>query len=134
MVDIDFFKNLNDRCGHQFGDRILHATAQTLRRYVSKQDTVYRYGGEEFCIVLSNVTQAAAMLVANRLCARVREISRETGIAVPDIVSDTPLTISVGVSSVTRFLGEQTLPEPFAEADTALYRAKNARRNCVRNC
>ena len=134
MVDIDFFKNLNDRCGHQFGDRILHATAQTLRRYVSKQDTVYRYGGEEFCIVLSNVTQAAAMLVAIRLCARVREISRETGIAVPDIVSGTPLTISVGVSSVTRFLGEQTLPEPFAEADTALYRAKNARRNCVRNC
>ncbi|MEI3355058.1 MAG: diguanylate cyclase [Duodenibacillus massiliensis] len=47
MVDIDFFKNLNDRCGHQFGDRILHATTQTLRRYVSKQDTVYRYGGKE---------------------------------------------------------------------------------------
>ena len=116
MVDIDFFKNLNDRCSHQFGDRILHAAAQTLRRYVSKQDTVYRYGGEEFCIVLTNVTQAAAMLVANRLCARVREISRETGIAVP------------------RFLGEKTLPEPFAEADTALYRAKDAGRNCVRNC
>ncbi len=134
MVDIDFFKNLNDRCGHQFGDRILHAAAQTLRRYVSPQDTVYRYGGEEFCIVLSNVTQAAAMLVANRLCARVREISRETGIAVPDIESGTPLTISVGVSSVTRFLGEKTLPEPFAEADTALYRAKDAERNCVRNC
>lgn len=76
MVDIDFFKNLNDRCGHQFGDRILHATTQTLRRYVSKQDTVYRYGGKEFCIVLTNVTQATAILVANRLCARVREISR----------------------------------------------------------
>ncbi|WP_353844263.1 diguanylate cyclase [uncultured Duodenibacillus sp.] len=47
MVDIDFFENLNDRCGHQFGDRILHAAAQTPRRYVSKQDTVYRYGGKE---------------------------------------------------------------------------------------
>lgn len=134
MVDIDFFKNLNDRHGHQFGGRILHAAAQTLRRYVSSQDSVYRYGGEEFCFVLSNVTQAVAILVANRLCARVREISRETGIAVPDIESCTPLTISVGVSSVTRFLGDKTLPELIAEADTALYRAKDAGRNCVRNC
>lgn len=132
MVDIDFFKDINDRYGHQFGDRILHATAQTLRRFISSQDTVYRYGGEEFCIVLLNVTQAAAMLVANRLCARVREISRETGTAVPDIESGTPLTISIGVSSVTRFLGEKTLPELIAEADTALYRAKDAGRNCVR--
>lgn len=133
MVDIDFFKLLNDHHGHQFGDRILHAAAQTLRRNVSSQDTVYRYGGEEFCIVLSNVTEATAMLVANRLCARVREISRETGIAVPDIESGTPLTISVGVSSVTRFQGEKTLPELISEADTALYRAKDAGRNCVRN-
>ena len=74
------------------------------------------------------------MLVANRLCARVCEISRKTGIAIPGIESGTPLTISVGVSSVTRFLGEKTLPELIAEADTALYRAKDAGRNCVRNC
>lgn len=74
------------------------------------------------------------MLVANRLCTRVREISRETGIAISGIESGTPLTISVGVSSVTRFLGEKTLPELIAEADTALYRAKDAGRNCVRNC
>ena len=74
------------------------------------------------------------MLVANRLCTRVREIARETGIAIPGIESGTPLTISVGVSSVTRFLGEKTLPELIAEADTALYRAKDAGRNCVRNC
>ena len=133
MVDIDHFKDLNDRHGHQFGDRILRTTAQTLRRFVSVKDAVYRYGGEEFCIVLTDVTEEAAMLVGNRLCARIREISRESGLATPGVESGVPLTVSIGVSSVTRFVGEKNMTELIGEADSALYLAKQTGRNCVRN-
>ncbi len=132
MIDIDHFKDLNDRHGHPFGDRILRTTAQTLRRFVSVKDAVYRYGGEEFCIVLTDVTEETAALVGNRLAARIREISRETGSVSPGRESSTPLTISVGVSSVTSFVGEKSLTELISEADGALYLAKRSGRNCVR--
>ena len=131
MVDIDHFKDLNDRHGHQFGDRILRTTAEVLRSHVAEKDTVYRYGGEEFCIVLSDVNSYDARDIGERLCRMIRTISRESGETTAGSQSPTPLTASIGVSSVTHFAGEKTMTELIGEADKALYLAKNSGRNRV---
>lgn len=129
MIDIDHFKVLNDTRGHLFGDRILARMGEVLRRNVSHKDNVYRYGGEEFCVVLTGVSPMQAQSVANRLLTRVRRISRLTAEESRDGESATPMTISIGISSVTTRLGEVPLETLIAEADEALYRAKALGRN-----
>lgn len=129
MIDIDHFKVLNDTRGHLFGDRILARMGEVLRRNVSHKDNVYRYGGEEFCVVLTGVSPMQAQSVANRLLTRVRRISRLTAEESRDGESATPMTISIGISSVTTRLGEVPLETLIAEADQALYRAKALGRN-----
>lgn len=129
MIDIDYFKVLNDTRGHLFGDRILARMGEVLRRNVSHKDNVYRYGGEEFCVVLTGVSPMQAQSVANRLLTRVRRISRLTAEESRDGESATPMTISIGISSVTTRLGEVPLETLIAEADEALYRAKALGRN-----
>ena len=129
MIDIDHFKVLNDTRGHLFGDRILARLGEVLRRNVSHKDNVYRYGGEEFCVVLTGVSPMQAQSVANRLLTRVRRISRLTAEESRDGESATPMTISIGISSVTTRLGEVPLETLIAEADEALYRAKALGRN-----
>ena len=68
MIDIDFFKNLNDTMGHQRGDEVLFAVAQTLQGNLSKKDLVFRYGGEEVCVILSGIPAIKALKGASRLC------------------------------------------------------------------
>ena len=131
MIDIDHFKVLNDTKGHLFGDRILAAVGDVLRRNVSHKDSVYRYGGEEFCLVLTGVTQEQAQGVALRLLEKVRAISRGTAENFAPNAAPDPLTISVGVSSVLATIGEKPLDKLIAEADTALYEAKAQGRNQV---
>ena len=126
MIDIDFFKKVNDSAGHMHGDRVLYLIAKCLRENVWKEDFVYRYGGEEFCIILPDITQDNAYHVAKRLCYEVEKMN----IPHPAFV-DTPITVSIGVSSVLEEKDNRIFNcnDLIAQADSALYEAKLAGRN-----
>ncbi|WP_458108760.1 diguanylate cyclase [Arthrobacter sp. R3-55] len=125
MVDVDNFKSYNDIYGHQAGDAALVAIATTLAREVRKADAVYRFGGEEFLLVLHDQSPATAAAVMERVRSTVHALRIEHS-GDPDGV----LTISAGVSAFTdghRAGSEQLL----READLALYAAKASGRNRV---
>lgn len=126
MVDIDFFKKLNDSMGHQCGDEVLFAVAQTLHSNLAKKDLVFRYGGEEFCIILSDVNTQNAYKIANRLCKRIASLKLINKGAESGLV-----TISVGLSTVTTSENQYRISDLIKQADKALYNAKNSGRNCV---
>lgn len=116
MVDIDHFKNYNDCHGHQEGDRLLGRLAGILLREVRKADYVFRYGGEEFLVVLPETNLDRACEAAERLR---KAVEAETG----------GVTISLGVASLTESLQEKD--QLIDAADKALYRAKENGRNRV---
>jgi diguanylate cyclase (GGDEF)-like protein len=119
LCDVDSFKAINDRYGHDRGDAVLRDIAYELRKRLRSFELVYRLGGEEFLIVLPGVTQAEGGEIAERLRAAIAE-TNPTGIAV---------TISVGLSTG---VGESVVYETlFKSADRALYEAKHAGRNRV---
>ena len=96
MVDIDHFKNFNDRHGHQIGDRVLKLVARTLDNIVASNDTVARFGGEEFAIILRGTNLNKAAAVANRLRESVgtkKLVQKRSG---TDIGS---VTLSIGVAN-----------------------------------
>jgi diguanylate cyclase (GGDEF)-like protein len=119
LCDVDSFKSINDRYGHDRGDAVLRDIAYELRKRLRSFELVYRLGGEEFLIVLPGVTHIEGQEIAERLRAAVAE-TNPTGIAV---------TISVGLSTgADESLVYETL---FKSADRALYDAKHAGRNRV---
>ncbi len=125
MVDVDNFKSYNDIYGHQAGDAALIAIASTLAGEVRKSDGVYRFGGEEFLLVLRDQQADGARLVMERVRSAVQDLRIEHS-GDPDGV----LTISAGISAFTdghRAGTEQLL----READLALYAAKASGRNRV---
>jgi len=125
MLDLDHFKDINDRHGHLVGDQALVAVATVLGECVRDQDLVGRYGGEEFLVLLPGADQHAAGEVAER-CRKA--ISDQI---VASRAGDFRMTISVGV--VSRIITSDTdTDELMRLADTALYAAKGAGRNCVR--
>lgn len=126
MVDIDFFKKLNDSMGHQCGDEVLFAVAQTLHSNLAKKDLVFRYGGEEFCIILSDVNTQNAYKIADRLCKRIASLK-----LINKGVESGLVTISVGLSTVTTSENQYRINDLIKQADKALYNAKNSGRNCV---
>ena len=119
MVDADYFKEVNDRYGHQTGDAVLKAIASTLNEHIRSSDSVARWGGEEFVITLPDTERAQALHLAEEL----RLIIAET--AFPEGVR---LTCSFGVTS---YKEEDTLQSLFARIDASLYRAKQFHRNNV---
>lgn len=125
MCDVDNFKSYNDIYGHQAGDLALRAVAAALVGHARKSDGVYRFGGEEFLLVLPNQTQAGAGAFMERTLDRVRNLEiAHSG----DPLGQ--LTLSAGISAFTvehRVDAEQLL----GEADAALYIAKAAGRNRV---
>jgi len=125
MIDIDHFKVFNDRHGHDAGDRVLAAVARCLAEQIRMSDTLVRYGGEEFAVLLPNTPPAAAMALAER----VREAVEHMRTTIPQ--SDRPLsvTISIGVASVPDH--GATGDDLLLAADKALFRAKEAGRNRV---
>ena len=129
MVDIDHFKNLNDTMGHQRGDEVLFAVAQTLQHNLSKRDKVFRYGGEEFCIILNEISAINAFKVASRLCDTIRNLK-----LINEGVPSKTVTVSVGLSLVTSCVGQFRIEELISQADKALYLAKRNGRNRVVVC
>jgi two-component system cell cycle response regulator len=125
MLDVDHFKQVNDRWGHQVGDQALMLIAQTLRVRVRVFDSVARYGGEEFVVVMPGTGELDALSAAERLRGAVEEVR-----FVPEPGVSHPLTISVGVACCPP--GGNTTPERLIQAaDQALYAAKRAGRNRV---
>jgi len=122
-IDIDFFKRVNDGYGHASGDCVLRAVAAAITETVRGSDMVFRYGGEEFMVLLSSTGKKGALLLADRIRQRVQE----TEIICSDNVIK--VTISLGVSCLDAAETGQTL---FLKADKALYDAKANGRNCVR--
>jgi diguanylate cyclase (GGDEF)-like protein len=125
MCDVDNFKSYNDIYGHQAGDLALRAVAAALAGQTRKTDGVYRFGGEEFLLVLPGQTQAGAKVFMERALGSVRDLGIEhTG----DPAGQ--LTLSAGISAFTsdHKVGADQL---LGEADAALYAAKAAGRNRV---
>jgi diguanylate cyclase (GGDEF)-like protein len=128
FIDIDFFKLLNDRCGHQAGDSCLRKVAQTLKASLQRQeDFIGRYGGEEFVAVLPNTQSQGAYHVAEVL----RRTMEEVQIAHPSSPISDHVTITIGVS-VTLPQEETSSPMLLLQfADQALYEGKQSGRNRV---
>jgi len=123
MVDIDYFKNCNDRYGHLVGDVILKTIAQIIKENVREVDLVGRYGGEEFYIILPDTDKAGGVHVAERLR---KSVERHTFLAYDEKVK---VTVSVGVSIFPE--DASSLEQLIDYADRAMYRAKNQGRNEV---
>jgi diguanylate cyclase (GGDEF)-like protein len=117
MVDIDLFKNVNDRFGHAAGDQVLAAVGHALVAGLRSGDLVSRQGGEEFLVLLPETPPPGALLVAERLRA-----------AIAALTLVMPVTISVGVACC---LQDETAEELVARADEALYFGKRNGRNRV---
>lgn len=117
VLDLDFFKKVNDTYGHVTGDRVLIAFAQFLKENVRSTDTVFRFGGEEFIILLPSATDLEAKEVLTRL---LKEFSQKT---FTENGSDFSVTFSSGVFMVKD--PEITMEDAIKIADSALYEAKN---------
>ncbi len=120
MVDIDHFKSINDRFGHQAGDRVLKTVAAAIRAGVRLSDTVGRWGGEEFLVLCPETGTTDARALADRLRLAVRAATAD---------ADGGHSISVGIAGAR---ADDTTDALLRRADAALYRAKSDGRDCVR--
>lgn len=121
LLDIDHFKAINDRYGHETGDRTLQQVAQTLSRLAGSGDFVFRYGGEEFLIVCAEMDAARAHLLAERIR---KDVERQA-VELPDH-EPIPVTLSIGIAT---YDGHPDYQRLIRNADRALYRAKALGRN-----
>ena len=122
VLDIDYFKKINDQYGHACGDKVLQVFAETLKEVTRDGDVVFRYGGEEFAILLSEIDPQMAMDVAERirlsLKAQMIELDSESISA----------TVSIGMATYENEEGHDSL---FKRADKALYKAKESGRDQI---
>lgn len=126
-IDLDRFKLINDRFGHLAGDEVLRRVVAALRATMRPTDTIYRFGGEEFLVLLETPTRAGLAAATERLRAGVEAVGYEH----PDNVPFGVVTISQGAVLLTPADLEQADDDWFARADAALYRAKDGGRNRV---
>lgn len=124
MVDLDFFKKINDQYGHPAGDEVLKQVAALLKAGVRATDVVARMGGEEFIVLLPNTGRSGALAVAEKLRSAVCQQPLHVLGAV------IPVTASIGVSGVKQ-LQSASIDGLYAAADQALYRAKQSGRDRV---
>ncbi|BBP44387.1 GGDEF domain-containing protein [Thiosulfativibrio zosterae] len=117
LIDIDYFKKVNDEHGHDKGDEILQKLAKTLLKSIRSADIVARWGGEEFLIVLYNSEPTETCQFTERLHEQVNKI----------LINGKPITISIGISQTNT--ESQHIESIVKQADIALYQAKNNGRN-----
>jgi two-component system cell cycle response regulator len=125
MLDIDFFKSINDNYGHDAGDDVLREFAVRIRKSIRGIDLACRYGGEEFVIVMPETDMHVAGMVAERMR---RSIAGDP-FAVNKGTNSIDVTISVGLSTME--IKGEAVADVLKRADTALYRAKHDGRNRV---
>lgn len=123
MVDIDYFKKINDTYGHNIGDDTLRAFAFRVRNYLHQTDICARYGGEEFVVVLLGTTFEKALEIAERL---------RSGIAETNLLSEPRIKITVSIG-VAAYIDGQTIDDLIKTVDKAVYLAKRGGRNQVRS-
>ncbi|MDQ6420859.1 sensor domain-containing diguanylate cyclase [Paenibacillus sp. LHD-117] len=119
LVDIDYFKRVNDTYGHQVGDRILVQVSRIVSGAIRQDDIAARWGGEELAIYLPGVRTELALRIAERIRKQVAEETEPT------------VTVSCGVSEWTFDQDKVSVESLFYRADMALYEAKNKGRNCI---
>ncbi|KPJ95530.1 MAG: hypothetical protein AMJ55_03600 [Gammaproteobacteria bacterium SG8_15] len=123
MMDIDHFKKINDKYGHSVGDFALQSLVECAEKSVRISDMMFRYGGEEFVIVLPETDETGVLRLAKRIRRRVEKLeTRIQGQAIP-------MTVSIGITTLQESDNEKSF---IARADEALYKAKRDGRNCIR--
>jgi diguanylate cyclase (GGDEF)-like protein len=121
MIDVDYFKPLNDTLGHSAGDELLRSIGQLIRSTVRDNDFAFRYGGDEFAIVLPGSDERSGQILAGRLQSLVNELTKPLRARVSK-----PPQLSIGIAT----LGELVVPTPgnlLLQADRSLYVAKGGR-------
>lgn len=121
ILDLDHFKKVNDTYGHTAGDEVLRNVAARLRTHIRHPDTIGRYGGEEFLIVLPNSELQAAAEQASRLCQQVRKLRID--------VNDRVLSVTISIGIAQFRIGQEDWEEFLHRADEALYKAKDQGRD-----
>lgn len=114
MIDLDFFKQVNDNFGHRFGDKVLSDTARIIKSICHKKDVVARYGGEEFMIILPGADGETALNIAGRIREAIEEKAK--------------VTVSIGISLWAPGVTKNQLID---QADQAMYASKRKSRNTV---
>lgn len=120
IIDLDFFKRINDTQGHPFGDSVLQAFAREARATLRDSDLIARWGGEEFLVLLPDTHGPQAVVMIQRLLSQMHKLPHG---------SAPPLTFSAGIAEVSP---DETVIEVVARADEAMYEAKQSGRNTVR--
>ena len=134
MVDIDFFKKVNDTYGHLAGDTVLRDVARIIKKEMRDNDRVFRYGGEEFAVLMTDTGTESALIGAERLRAKVERHSFPVDIHGKKKIK---LTISIGIAHVdgpklvANKVTDMMIPRLIGHADEALYKAKRNGRNMV---
>ena len=121
ILDIDFFKKINDSFGHNAGDKALKIVAKMMMSEIRKADTIFRIGGEEFVLLLPNTPVDKAALLVNKLRDKISQSPIHCN------QQRVSLTLSAGLTEPVK---NDSIEALFDRADKALYKAKNSGRNC----
>jgi diguanylate cyclase (GGDEF)-like protein len=123
MLDADHFKHVNDRYGHPVGDEVLKSIVKVAEGVLRPGDTIARFGGEEFVVMLPKSNSLEASVIAERLRSSIEASSVDAG------GEEIKVTVSIGCASMSE--SRSTLKQLLTSADSALYHAKSMGRNCI---
>ncbi|MGL4847381.1 MAG: GGDEF domain-containing protein [Clostridium sp.] len=123
MLDLDFFKNINDTFGHLVGDSVLKEFSSRIMSFLKPKDYLYRYGGEEFLVILDNETLETTKKLTSML--------KENLNTIPFLIDDKEISISCSMGVAFSTYNDSTLEKLLEQADTNLYIAKNSGRNKI---
>ncbi|WP_339288564.1 diguanylate cyclase [Paenibacillus sp. FSL E2-0201] len=133
LLDIDFFKTVNDNYGHLVGDVVICSTVEVIKQSLRETDILARYGGEEFIVYLPNTNHTQA----NRWAEHIKFMIEANKVHVDEVAHSVSITVSMGLLSINNFAEQYTesptnqLNDLFESVDKALYQAKNAGRNQI---
>ncbi|MBV1885414.1 MAG: GGDEF domain-containing protein [Gammaproteobacteria bacterium] len=122
MIDLDFFKKINDTYGHRAGDATLKGVVEQIQTVARTTDMIFRYGGEEFILILNNTGTEGAAIIAERIREAIEENIFEAD------YQQIPVTVSIGVATLCNTGSKESLIQ---QADRNLYAAKQAGRNRI---